>query len=139
MPRAAAASAESSFETREGVALKKLARAHQYRAANKLVKRVVEGELKRGIVWHATGSGKSLTMVFAARKLQRVGLGDPTVLLVIDRSWTPLAYHACLYTGVLVLMGVVRSWRERAPAPDPDGLRMRAARWLVRGAPFTTA
>lgn len=73
------------FETREGLTTKKLARAHQYRAANKLVKRVVDGELKRGIVWHATGSGKSLTMVFAARKLQRVGLHDPTVLLVIDR------------------------------------------------------
>lgn len=74
------------FETREGVTTKKLARAHQCRAANKLVDRVVKGELDRGIVWHATGSGKSLTMVFAARKLQRVGLGDPTVLLVIDRT-----------------------------------------------------
>jgi type I restriction enzyme R subunit len=74
------------FEAHEGNTTKKLARAHQYRAANKLVDRVVEGRLDCGIVWHATGSGKSLTMVFAARKLQRVGLGDPTVLLVIDRT-----------------------------------------------------
>jgi len=73
------------FETREGVTTKKLARAHQFRAANKLVRRVLDGKLNRGIVWHATGSGKSLTMVFAARKLQRIGLGNPTVVLVIDR------------------------------------------------------
>lgn len=73
------------FETREGITVKKLARAHQFRAANKLLQRVLDGQWKRGIVWHATGSGKSLTMVFAARKLQRVGLGDPTVLIIIDR------------------------------------------------------
>lgn len=74
------------FETREGITTKKLARAHQFRAANKIVQRVIDGQLDRGIVWHATGSGKSLTMVFAARKLLRSGLGNPTVLLVIDRS-----------------------------------------------------
>ncbi len=74
------------FETREGVTRKKLAHAHQYRAANKVVVRVQGEELDRGIVWHATGSGKSLTMVFAARKLIRAGLGSPTVLIVIDRT-----------------------------------------------------
>jgi len=74
------------FETREGVTSKKLARAHQYRAANKLVQRVVDGKFDRGIVWHATGSGKSLTMVFAAGKLLRAGLGNPTVVLAVDRT-----------------------------------------------------
>ena len=74
------------FETREGETRKKLARAHQYRAANKIVARILGGELDRGIVWHATGSGKSLTMIFAARKLMRAGLGNPTVLIVIDRT-----------------------------------------------------
>jgi type I restriction enzyme R subunit len=74
------------FETREGRTTKKLARSHQYRAAKKLVGRVLDGELDRGIVWHATGSGKSLTMVFAARKLLGVGLGNPTVIIVIDRA-----------------------------------------------------
>lgn len=74
------------FETREGVTAKKLARAHQFRAANKIVERVATGALDRGIVWHATGSGKSLTMIFAARKLQRSGLGGPLVLIVIDRT-----------------------------------------------------
>lgn len=73
------------FETRDGATVKKLARYQQFRGANKVVKRVVDGELDRGIVWHTQGSGKSLTMVFAARKLKNVGLGNPTILIVIDR------------------------------------------------------
>ena len=74
------------FETRDGVTRKKLARYQQYRAANKIVERVLAGELDRGLVWHTTGSGKSLTMVFAARKLMRAGLERPTVFIVIDRT-----------------------------------------------------
>jgi type I restriction enzyme R subunit len=73
------------FETREGITTKKLARYQQYRAANKLVERVRQGRHKRGIIWHATGSGKSLTMLFAALKLLRAGVGCPTVLIVVDR------------------------------------------------------
>jgi type I restriction enzyme R subunit len=72
-------------ETRAGVTTKKLARYQQFRAANKLVARVVGGEHDRGIVWHTQGSGKSLTMVLAARKLRVAGLGNPTVFIVIDR------------------------------------------------------
>ena len=74
------------FETRDGVATKKLARYQQFRAANKIVDRVVAGEFDRGLIWHTTGSGKSLTMVFAARKLMRAGLDRPTVFIVIDRT-----------------------------------------------------
>jgi type I restriction enzyme, R subunit len=74
------------FETRDGKTTKKLARYQQYRATNKLVARVVGGVYDRGLVWHATGSGKSLTMVFAARKLRRSGLKNPTILIVIDRT-----------------------------------------------------
>ena len=73
------------FETRDGITTKKLARYQQYRAASKIVARALEGQLDRGLVWHTTGSGKSLTMVFAARKLMRSGLDRPTVFVVIDR------------------------------------------------------
>ncbi|MCX2969483.1 MULTISPECIES: type I restriction endonuclease subunit R [Streptomyces] len=73
------------FETRDGVTIKKLARYQQFRAANKIVQRVLDGTHDRGIVWHTQGSGKSLTILFAARKLRRVGLGNPTVFIVIDR------------------------------------------------------
>jgi type I restriction enzyme R subunit len=74
------------FETRDGVTTKKLARYQQFRAANKIVERVVAGQIDRGLIWHTTGSGKSLTMVFAARKLMHAGLDRPTVFIVIDRT-----------------------------------------------------
>ncbi|HEX8105758.1 MAG TPA: HsdR family type I site-specific deoxyribonuclease [Solirubrobacteraceae bacterium] len=74
------------FETREGVTTKKLARYQQYRAADKIVRRVKSGTLDRGIVWHTQGSGKSLTMVFTARKLLAAGLNNPTVFIVVDRT-----------------------------------------------------
>jgi type I restriction enzyme R subunit len=92
------------FETREGVTTKKLGRYQQYRAANKIVERVVVGELDRGLVWHTTGSGKSLTMVFAARKLLRAGLQRPTVFIVIDRTdlddQITGTFEACDFDGV---------------------------------------
>ena len=49
---------------------KKICRYQQFRAVNKMVARVVEGKHKRGLIWHTQGSGKSLTMVFAAFKLK---------------------------------------------------------------------
>ncbi len=74
-----------AFETREGITTKKLARYQQFRGANKVVRRVLEGKYDRGLIWHTQGSGKSLTMLFAARKLKRIGLGNPTIFIVIDR------------------------------------------------------
>jgi type I restriction enzyme R subunit len=92
------------FETRLGKTTKKLARYQQYRATNKLVRRVVEGEHDRGIVWHTQGSGKSLTMLFAARKLKNVGLSNPTIFIVIDRrdldDQINETFTACQFTGV---------------------------------------
>ena len=92
------------FETRKGVTTKKLARYQQYRAANKLVQRVIEGAYDRGIVWHTQGSGKSLTMLFAARKLKNVGLNNPTIFIVIDRrdldDQINETFTACSFAGV---------------------------------------
>lgn len=53
-----------------GAKIKKICRYQQFRAVNKMVDRIVEGKHKRGLVWHTQGSGKSLTMVFAALKLK---------------------------------------------------------------------
>ena len=92
------------FETRAGVTKKKLARYQQFRAANRLVKRVLDGEHDRGIVWHTQGSGKSLTMLFAARKLKNVGLNNPTIFIVIDRrdldDQINETFTACQFKGV---------------------------------------
>ena len=92
------------FETRDGTTVKKLARYQQYRAASKIVARVLDGELDRGLIWHTTGSGKSLTMVFAARKLMRSDLDRPTVFIVIDRvqldDQITSTLQACDFDGV---------------------------------------
>lgn len=63
-----------------------ICRYQQYETTNKIVARVVQGYPKKGLIWHFQGSGKSLLMVFAALKLrQHPTLGNPTVLIVVDR------------------------------------------------------
>ena len=67
--------------------MKVVCRYQQYEGANKLVDRVLEGRLKKGLIWHFQGSGKSLLMVFAAQKLRRhPTLKSPTVLVLVDRT-----------------------------------------------------
>lgn len=66
--------------------IKIIARYQQYQGANLIVQRVKEGLIKKGLIWHFQGSGKSLLMVFAAQKLRRAQeLKSPTVLIVVDR------------------------------------------------------
>ncbi|MEN3014343.1 MAG: HsdR family type I site-specific deoxyribonuclease [Endomicrobiia bacterium] len=68
---------------------KVIARYMQVRAVNKIYKRVfdnLEGKDKKnkGLIWHWQGSGKTLTMIFAAHKLY-FDLGKPTIFFVVDR------------------------------------------------------
>jgi len=74
-----------------GEATKVITRYMQYRAANKMVDRVIKNlkgkdKKTRGLIWHWQGSGKTLTMIFAAYKLfyQRE-LENPTVMFIVDR------------------------------------------------------
>jgi type I restriction enzyme R subunit len=66
--------------------IKIVARFQQYEGTNKIVERVVAGHPKKGLLWHFQGSGKSLLMLFAARKLRlHPALKNPTVVIVVDR------------------------------------------------------
>jgi type I restriction enzyme R subunit len=66
--------------------IKIIARYQQYEGANKIVERVVAGHPRKGLIWHFQGSGKSLLMLFAARKLRlHPALKNPTVIIVVDR------------------------------------------------------
>lgn len=66
--------------------IKIICRHQQYEATNKIVRRVETGKIKKGLVWHFQGSGKSLLMVFAAQKLRiDPHLKNPTILIVVDR------------------------------------------------------
>jgi type I restriction enzyme, R subunit len=67
--------------------IKIICRYQQYEGANKIVERVSEGRIKKGLIWHFQGSGKSLLMVFAAQKLRKMQeLKSPTVLILVDRT-----------------------------------------------------
>jgi len=79
------------FRIERGEATKVITRYMQYRAANKMVDRVVknlkgEEEKNKGLIWHWQGSGKTLTMIFAANKLYYMEeLENPTILFIVDR------------------------------------------------------
>lgn len=77
------------FEVDGGTKIKKVCRYQQFRAVNKALARLIDGRdsLDRGgVIWHTQGSGKSLTMVFLARKIRRtLELSDSTIVVVTDR------------------------------------------------------
>lgn len=65
-----------------------LAGYHQYFAVNKAVvstKHATETDGKGGVFWHTQGSGKSLSMVFYAHRLQEA-LESPTIVVITDRN-----------------------------------------------------
>jgi type I restriction enzyme, R subunit len=69
---------------------KKIARYQQYFAVRATIDRVqqVRGDASRqgGVIWHTTGSGKSLTMVMLAKALVREpSILNPKIILVNDR------------------------------------------------------
>jgi type I restriction enzyme, R subunit len=75
------------FEKEKNGVVKKIARYQQLRATNKIVGRVKDGNLKRGLIWHTQGSGKSLTMFFSAWKLRFAKeLKNPKVFILVDRQ-----------------------------------------------------
>jgi type I restriction enzyme, R subunit len=77
----------TAFATQKGKQrIKIIARYQQVEGVNKIVERVVTGQVRKGLIWHFQGSGKSLLMLFAARKLRlHPALKNPTVLVVVDR------------------------------------------------------
>ena len=75
------------FDARHG---RLVARSHQYFAVKRLVARLetieTGGRRNGGVVWHTTGSGKSLTMVLLINALRRHPvLQDCTIVVVTDR------------------------------------------------------
>ena len=77
----------TAFATEEGKRrIKIIARYQQVEGANAIVERVVAGQTRQGLIWHFQGSGKSLLMLFAARKLRmQPALKNPTIVVVVDR------------------------------------------------------
>ena len=68
--------------------IKILAGYHQYFAVNKAIESTKKATLtdgKGGVFWHTQGSGKSLSMVFYAHRLQEA-LDSPTIVVLTDRN-----------------------------------------------------
>ena len=75
-----------------GATTKVIARYMQYHAAEKIYNRItnyIKGKQNKnkGLIWHWQGSGKTLTMIFAANKLYRdILLENPTIFFIVDRE-----------------------------------------------------
>lgn len=78
------------LDKENSIKIKKVCRYQQFRAVGKCMKRILEGKTplqKGGVVWHTQGSGKSLTMVFLARKVRSTKkISDATLVVVTDRT-----------------------------------------------------
>ena len=80
------------FEDDAGVITKKLAGYHQFHAVNLAVEETVrasspKGDKRIGVVWHTQGSGKSLSMLFYARKIiLHPKMENPTLVVLTDRK-----------------------------------------------------
>jgi type I restriction enzyme R subunit len=67
--------------------IKIVSRHEQYEATNAIVERVVASHLQKGSMWHFEGPGKSLLMLFVARKLRRhPALRNHTVMIIVDQN-----------------------------------------------------
>lgn len=79
------------FVTKDGRTEKVVVRYQQYLAVKDIVNRAtaltLPSEKRRGLIWHTQGSGKTLTMIYAARSLwEDPKLKSPTVILLVDRE-----------------------------------------------------
>lgn len=75
------------FPNVDGELTKFVLRPHQMRAADKVVERSKDPKKTRGLIWHTQGSGKTYTMLTAAKLiLADPALRQPTVMVIVDRT-----------------------------------------------------
>ena len=76
------------FYVEDGETRKSVLRQHQRRAVDRIEERCSEPERRRGLVWHTQGSGKTFTLLTAARLIleREADFGNPTVIVVVDRT-----------------------------------------------------
>jgi type I restriction enzyme R subunit len=137
---------EMPVKTKPGeppVTVKAVCRHQQYRAVEKIVRKLRTGRTvddpaagqdeRGGVIWHTQGSGKSLTMAFLARRLQTSR--DPelnrfTLLVVTDRR----QLEQQLAAAVRVSGADVRVAQSRS---DVEGMLERAGKRGGRAVIFT--
>ena len=88
------------FYVEDGETRKSVLRQHQRIAIDKIVARCQDQLKQRGLIWHTQGSGKTFTLLTAARLIleDKVLFQNATVILVVDR---------------IELEGQLKGWVER--------------------------
>jgi len=76
------------FYVQDGETRKSVLRQHQRRAIDAVLARCLDKEKTRGLVWHTQGSGKTFTLLTAARQIleDKTRFKNATVILVVDRT-----------------------------------------------------
>lgn len=76
------------FYVQDGETRKSVLRQHQRRAIDAILTRCADPAKTRGLVWHTQGSGKTFTLLTAARQIleDKARFQNATVLLVVDRT-----------------------------------------------------
>jgi len=76
------------FYYKEDEFQKTVLRQHQTRAVDRILARCADDTRSTGLIWHTQGSGKTFTMITAARRIlrDRDSFGKATVILMIDRN-----------------------------------------------------
>jgi type I restriction enzyme R subunit len=76
------------FYVEDGETRKTVLRQHQRSAVDRIVARCEDPARRRGLVWHTQGSGKTFTLLTAARLIleDSARFRNATVLLVVDRT-----------------------------------------------------
>ena len=75
------------FYVEDGETRKTVLRQHQRRAVDRIVERCAAPAKRRGLIWHTQGSGKTFTLLTAARLIleSKDRFGASTVVVVVDR------------------------------------------------------
>lgn len=76
------------FYVQDGETHKSVLRQHQRRAIDAILGRCADPAKTRGLVWHTQGSGKTFTLLTAARQIleDKARFANATVILVVDRT-----------------------------------------------------
>ncbi|MBA3341434.1 MAG: HsdR family type I site-specific deoxyribonuclease [Gemmatimonadaceae bacterium] len=76
------------FYVEDGETRKSVLRQHQRSAIDKIVERCEDTSKKRGLVWHTQGSGKTFTLLTAAKLIleDKERFRNATVILIVDRT-----------------------------------------------------
>ena len=114
------------FHVEEGETKKSVLRQHQRRAVDRLLARCAEPAKRRGLIWHTQGSGKTFTLLTAARLIleRKESFENATVIVVVDRA----ELEGQLKGWVERLLGEMQQqdipvWRARSKAELREFLR----------------